>query len=81
MILDDATCEIYYAQLVVGTLTRMVIKALREVIKTRGLLCSLYSHRAATYLSTVRAGDKVDKHCFNASGRLWTMIRSALLVR
>jgi len=41
VILDDATTEIYDAQLVVEESTRTVMAALREVIETRGLFCSL----------------------------------------
>src|SRR3974377_2112752 len=39
VILDDATSEIYYAQLVAQEPTRPVMAALREVIETHGLLC------------------------------------------
>ncbi|MGI8988218.1 MAG: helix-turn-helix domain-containing protein, partial [Bryobacteraceae bacterium] len=37
VILDDATSEIYYAQLVEEESTRTVMAALREVIETQGL--------------------------------------------
>src|SRR3954452_8977834 len=47
VILDDATSEIYYAQLVVEESTRTVMSALREVIESQGLFCALYSDRAA----------------------------------
>src|SRR5438270_2146974 len=49
VILDDATGEIYYAQLVEAEGTRTVMTALREVIETRGLFCSLYSDRASHF--------------------------------
>ena len=39
VILDDATSEIYYAQLVEEESTRTVMAALREVIETQGLFC------------------------------------------
>jgi hypothetical protein len=42
VVLDDATSEIYYAQLVEAESTRTVMAALREVVETRGLFCSLY---------------------------------------
>ena len=42
VILDDATSEIYYAQLVEAECTRTVMAALREVIETKGMFCSLY---------------------------------------
>src|SRR5215471_9414803 len=46
VILDDATSEIYYAQLVEDESTRTVMAALRQVIEQRGLFCALYSDRA-----------------------------------
>src|SRR5271154_4754767 len=61
VILDDATSEIYYAQLVPEESTRTVMAALREVIETRGLFCALYSDRGSHFFVTVKAGDKVDK--------------------
>jgi len=51
VILDDATSEIYYAQLVEEESTRTVMAALREVIETRGLFCALYRTGEATSLS------------------------------
>ena len=41
VILDDATSEIYYAQLVEEESTRTVMAALREVIERKGLFCAL----------------------------------------
>ncbi len=69
VILDDATSEIYYAQLVVEESTRTVMEALREVIETRGLFCSLYSDRGSHFFVTQKAGDKVDKHRLTQVGR------------
>ncbi len=69
VILDDATSEIYYAQLVEEESTRTVMAALREVIETLGLFCSLYSDRGSHFFVTVRAGDKVDKHRPTQVGR------------
>jgi hypothetical protein len=42
VILDDATSEIYYAQLVEEESTRTVMAGLREVIEMKGLFCALY---------------------------------------
>jgi transposase len=50
VILDDATSEIYYAQLVEEESTRTVMKAVREVIERRGLFCALYSDRGSPFL-------------------------------
>src|ERR1700729_2948162 len=61
VILDDATSEIYYAQLVEEESTRTVMTALREVIETQGLFCSLYSDRGSHFFVTAKAGEKVDK--------------------
>jgi transposase len=69
VILDDATSEIYYAQLVDEESTRTVMAALREVIETKGLFCALYSDRGSHFFVTVKAGDKVDKHRPTQVGR------------
>jgi transposase len=60
VILDDATSEIYYAQLVESESTRTVMAALREVIETKGLFCSLYSDRAGHFFVTPKRGERVD---------------------
>ena len=69
VILDDATGEIYYAQLVEAESTRSMLSALREVVKKRGVFCSLYSDRAAHFFVTPRAGQKVDKTRLTQVGR------------
>jgi transposase len=69
VILDDATSEIYYAQLVPEESTRTVMTALREVIATQGLFCALYSDRGSHFFVTVKAGEKVDKHRLTQVGR------------
>jgi transposase len=60
VILDDATSEIYYAQLVQQESTMTVRRALREVIERQGIFCALYSDRASHFFYTPRAGGKVD---------------------
>src|SRR3982751_5176206 len=52
--------KIYYAQLVEAESTRSVMAALREVIETRGLFCSLYSDRAGHFFVTPKHGERVD---------------------
>jgi transposase len=69
VILDDATSEIYYAQLVEEESTRTVMTALREVIETKGLFCSLYSDRGSHFFVTRKAGEKVDPYRLNQVGR------------
>ena len=69
VILDDATSEIYYAQLVEEESTRTVMAGLREVIETKGLFCGLYSDRGSHFFVTPKAGEKVDKHRLTQVGR------------
>src|SRR5213082_2082291 len=61
VILDDATSEIYYAQLVEEESTVTVMAGLREVIETKGVFCALYSDRGSHFFYTPTAGGKVDK--------------------
>lgn len=69
VILDDATGEIYYAQLVESESTRTVMRAIREVIEKMGLFCSLYSDRASHFWLTPKAGEPVDKQALTQVGR------------
>jgi transposase len=61
VILDDASSEIYYAQLVNEESTRTVMQGVREVIERKGLFCSLYSDRGSHFFYTPKAGEQVDK--------------------
>jgi transposase len=61
VIMDDATSEIYYAQLVEEESTVTVMAGLWEVIKTKGIFCALYSDRGSHFFYTPAAGGKVDK--------------------
>jgi hypothetical protein len=69
VILDDATSEIYYAQLVEEESTRTVMSGLREVIESKGLFCALYSDRGSHFFVTRKAGEKVDLHRLTQVGR------------
>jgi transposase len=69
VILDDATGEIYYAQLVQEESTRTVMEGLRAVIESKGLFCALYSDRGSHFFVTPKAGEKVDKHRLTQVGR------------
>ena len=60
VILDDATSEIYYAQLAEEETTATVMAGLRAVIERKGLFCSLYSDRGAHFWLTPKSGGKVD---------------------
>ena len=68
-ILDDATSEIYYAQLVEEESTATVMAALREVIERKGLFCALYSDRGSHFWLTPKAGDPVDRQRLTQVGR------------
>ena len=58
--MDDATSEIYSAFFVDVEGTLSSFRALGEVIRERGLFCSLYADRASHYWHTPNAGGKVD---------------------
>jgi transposase len=69
VVLDDATSEIYYAQLVEEESTRTVLAALREVVQQKGLFCALYSDRASHFFETPKAGAKIDPQRLTQVGR------------
>ena len=69
VIMDDATSEIYYAQLVEEESTRTVMMALREVIEEKGLFCALYSDRASHFFLTPKTGEPVDHNRVTQVGR------------
>jgi transposase len=69
VILDDATSQIYYAQLVEEESTRTVMQGVREVIERQGLFCALYSDRGSHFFVTPKAGEAVDKTRLTQVGR------------
>ena len=69
VILDDATSEIYYAQLVEEESTATVMAGLREVIERKGVFCALYSDRGSHFWLTPKVGGKVDYHRRTQVGR------------
>jgi transposase len=69
VVLDDATSEVYYAQLVEQESTRTVMAALREVIEHQGIFCALYSDRASHFFETGKAGGKVNQERLTQVGR------------
>src|SRR5215469_1068745 len=69
VILDDATSEIYYAQLVEEESTATVMAALKEVIERKGVFCALYSDRGSHFWLTPKVGGKVDPHRLTQVGR------------
>ena len=56
VILDDATSEIYYAQLAEEESTATVMAGLRAVIERKGLFCALYSDRGSHFWLTPKSG-------------------------
>src|SRR5438128_322682 len=69
VVMDDATSEIYYAQLVAEESTATVLTALRAVIEQQGLFCALYSDRASHFFLTPKAGEPVDHNRLTQVGR------------
>jgi Homeodomain-like domain len=69
VILDDATSEIYYAQLTEEESTLSVMAGLKEVIERKGIFCALYSDRGSHFWLTRKAGGKIDPHRLTQVGR------------
>lgn len=68
-VIDDATTDCYYAQLVEQESTLTVMAALAEVILKKGLFCSLYTDRGSHFFHTPKAGGAVDKSQLTEIGR------------
>jgi transposase len=58
VILDDATSEIYDAQLVEEESTQTVMAGLKEVIERQGVFCARYSARGSHFWLTPKVGGK-----------------------
>jgi transposase len=69
VVMDDATSEAYYAQLVEQESTETVMAALWAVIELRGIFCSLYSDRASHFWLTPKEGEVVDRQRLTQVGR------------
>jgi len=69
VILDDASSEIYYAQLVEEESSLTVMAGLKEVIESKGVFCALYSDRGSHFWLTPKAGGKIDPHRLTQVGR------------
>jgi transposase len=69
VIMDDATSEVYYAQLVAEESTATVMAGLRTVIEQQGVFCALYSDRASHFFLTPKAGEPVDHNRLTQVGR------------
>src|SRR5271166_6105529 len=69
VILDDATSEIYYAQMVEEESTATVMAGLKEVIERKGVFCALYCDRGSHFWLTPKVGGKVGCHRRTQVGR------------
>ena len=69
VILDDASSEIYYAQLVEEESSTTVLAGLQEVIARKGIFCALYSDRGSHFWLTPKAGEAVDPNRLTQVGR------------
>ena len=69
VILDDASSEIYYAQLVEEESTVTVMAGWKEVIQRKGVFCALYSDRGSHFWLTPKVGGRVDPHRLTQVGR------------
>jgi transposase InsO family protein len=69
VVLDDATSEIYYAQLVEQESTLTVLAALRQVVEKHGIFCALYSDRGSHFWLTPKEGEIVDRQRLTQVGR------------
>src|SRR5437899_1757636 len=67
--MDDATSEHYSMFLVAEEGTRSSFLGVGEVIRAKGLFCSLYSDRGSHYWTTPQTGGKVDKTNLTQFGR------------
>jgi transposase len=79
VVMDDATSQIYYAQLVEEESTRTVMAALWEVIENKGVFCALYSDRASHFFLTPKAGEPVDRQRLTQVGRALSDLRIEMI--
>src|SRR6266568_3597942 len=70
VIFDDATSEVYDVQLVEEESTATVMAALKRVVETRGLFCSLYSDRGSHMAWTPQARGRCERLFGTWQGRL-----------
>jgi transposase len=68
-VVDDASKQLLYAQLVERETTAAIMTALVAVIREQGIPQSVYSDRAAWATFTARAGQKVDRSRHTQVGR------------
>lgn len=69
VLFDDATSEVYYAQLVREESTATVMAGLKEVVERKGVFCALYADRASHLVYTPKAGGPPDRNHRTQIGR------------
>lgn len=67
--MDDANSQIYSAFFVEQEGTWSSFNAVKEVIESHGLFCTLYTDRGSHYWNTPTVGSKVDKNNLTQFGR------------
>lgn len=68
-VIDDATGEVYAAELFLEEGTKECMKVFKETVERKGVFCSVYSDRAGHFFHTPKAGGKVDLSNFTQFGR------------
>jgi hypothetical protein len=78
-VMDDASSELYYAQLVEQESTLTVMAGLKETVQTKGIFCSLYSDRASHFVFTPKAGGRPQKGHLTQVGRALSQLGIELI--
>lgn len=79
VVFDDATSEVYYAQLVPHESTETVMAALKETVKRQGVFCALYADRASHFVYTEKAGEKPSEKHRTQVGRALEQLGAELI--
>ena len=69
VVFDDATSQIYYAQLEEQESSPAVMQALKTVVEQQGIFCSLYVDRGSHFVYTPSAGGPPDRQQKTQIGR------------
>ena len=77
--MDDATSEIYSAFFVAEEGTMSSFMGVSDVIRSRGLFCSLYVDRGSHYWHTPESGGKVDQNSPTQFGRAMAQLGIELI--
>jgi transposase len=80
VVFDDATSQVYYAQLVEQESTETVMAALKTVIEQQGVFCALYSDRGSHFAFTPLAGGEPDREQKTQIGRALEQLNIELIL-